>query len=188
MDNFTDQASLGGTEQLLRKCVYCIVLSDNDEEKDGLYDSKAMELSGHVTPSLSSKDLTSSTVLTGSQFRSIQGWRGETVLEMPIKKEEMDLSPCTMVGNLVNTMHKGWPKASDYPSGVRAILDTAIEIYCAVLLTKNPFPTTAKENDWAKGAWTLACGHHKKSVMYDIGLLKLVGRSHHPASFFLTYT
>ncbi|KAI5983668.1 hypothetical protein EDD15DRAFT_2139840, partial [Pisolithus albus] len=57
---------------------------------------------------------------------------------------------------------------------VRAILETAIEIYCAILLTENPFPTSVQEVDWAKKAWSLACQHHSTKLAHDGGILRLI--------------
>ncbi|KAI6016623.1 hypothetical protein PISMIDRAFT_116936, partial [Pisolithus microcarpus 441] len=60
------------------------------------------------------------------------------------------------------------------------VLETAIEIYCAILLMENPFPSSVQEVDWAKKAWTLACHHHNIKLTNDAGILKLImARSMH---------
>ena len=69
---------------------------------------------------------------------------------------------------------KGRPKAGDYDIATRSILQTAIEIYCAMLLNDDPFPSTVKELEWAKGAWARACLHHAVQLEHDATLLKLV--------------
>ncbi|KAI5981381.1 hypothetical protein EDD15DRAFT_2137284, partial [Pisolithus albus] len=72
------------------------------------------------------------------------------------------------------------PRAADYELDVRAVLETAIEIYCAILLMENPFPTSSQEVDWAKKAWTLAAHHHNTKLAHDGGILKLItARSTH---------
>ncbi|KAI6023529.1 hypothetical protein PISMIDRAFT_114802, partial [Pisolithus microcarpus 441] len=60
------------------------------------------------------------------------------------------------------------------------ILKTAIEIYCAMLLMENPFPTSVHKVGWAKKAWTQACHHHNNKLAHDGGILKLImARSTH---------
>ncbi|KIK26764.1 hypothetical protein PISMIDRAFT_94290 [Pisolithus microcarpus 441] len=81
---------------------------------------------------------------------------------------------------VINNTTKGRPKAADYDSDVRAVLETAIEIYCAILLMENPFPSSVQEVDWAKKAWTLACHHHNIKLTNDARILKLImARSMH---------
>ncbi|KAI6017732.1 hypothetical protein PISMIDRAFT_14852 [Pisolithus microcarpus 441] len=81
---------------------------------------------------------------------------------------------------VINNVNKGWPKAADYKLDVHTILETAIEIYCAILLMENPFPTSIQEVEWAKKAWTLAGHHHNTKLTHDGGILKLItARSMH---------
>lgn len=47
---------------------------------------------------------------------------------------------------------KGRPKAGDYDTGIRSILQTAISIYCAILLGDDPFPSRLQELEWAQSA------------------------------------
>ncbi|KAI6110745.1 hypothetical protein EDD17DRAFT_1449759, partial [Pisolithus thermaeus] len=54
------------------------------------------------------------------------------------------------------------------------ILETATEIYCAMLLMENLFPTSVHEFSGAKKAWTQACHHHNNKLAYDGGILKLI--------------
>ncbi|KAI5990446.1 hypothetical protein EDD15DRAFT_2369863 [Pisolithus albus] len=94
--------------------------------------------------------------------------------DMPLESEaavNQNSSPSVKV---INNANKGRPKAADYDSDVRAVLETAIEIYCAILLTENPFPTSVQEVDWAKNAWSLAGHHHDIKLSHDGGILKLV--------------
>ncbi|KAI6016998.1 hypothetical protein BKA83DRAFT_96632 [Pisolithus microcarpus] len=99
---------------------------------------------------------------------------------MPLKSEaavNQNSSPSVKV---INNANKGRPKVADYDSDVRAVLETAIEIYCAILLMENPFPTSVQEVDWAKNAWSLAGHHHNIKLSHDGGILKLiVARSTH---------
>ncbi|KAI6024221.1 hypothetical protein EDC04DRAFT_2606585 [Pisolithus marmoratus] len=69
---------------------------------------------------------------------------------------------------------KGQLKAADYDSDVCAVLKTAIEIYCTILLMENLFPTSVQEVDWAKNAWSLAGHHHNIKLTHDGGILKLI--------------
>ncbi|KAI6096075.1 hypothetical protein EDD16DRAFT_1528264 [Pisolithus croceorrhizus] len=94
--------------------------------------------------------------------------------DMPLKSEaavNQNSSPSVKV---INNVNKGWLKAADYDLDVHAILKTAIEIYCAILLMENPFPTSIQEVDWAKNAWSLAGNHHNIKLTHDGGILKLV--------------
>lgn len=96
---------------------------------------------------------------------------------VPVKDEPMDidmpkLKPHALSPPLLAT--KGRPKAGNYELATRQILLTAIEIYCAILLTEIPFPTSSQEIDWAKGAWQMACQHHSSNIDHDATLLKLV--------------
>ncbi|KIK11256.1 hypothetical protein PISMIDRAFT_123020 [Pisolithus microcarpus 441] len=96
---------------------------------------------------------------------------------MPLKSEaavNQNSSPSVKV---INNANKGRPKVADYDSDVRAVLETAIEIYCAILLMENPFPTSVQEVDWAKNAWSLAGHHHNIKLSHDGGILKLVSSS-----------
>lgn len=65
-------------------------------------------------------------------------------------------------------------KAADYDVGTRSIIQTAIEIYCALLLSNDPYAPHSKEVEWAKSAWDLACRHHEVDHPCDTTLLKLV--------------
>ncbi|KAI6102813.1 hypothetical protein F5141DRAFT_1217343 [Pisolithus sp. B1] len=93
--------------------------------------------------------------------------------ELVAKQEDENNSP-SVKALVINNMSKGWLKAANYESDVQAILKTAIEIYCVILLTENPFPTSVQEVDWAKKAWTLACHHHNTKLAHDGGILKLI--------------
>ncbi|KAI5995412.1 hypothetical protein EDD15DRAFT_2365577 [Pisolithus albus] len=68
---------------------------------------------------------------------------------------------------VINSANKGRPKVADYKLDVHAVLETAIEIYCAILLMENPFPTSRQEVNWAKKAWTLAAHHHNTKLAHD---------------------
>ncbi|KAI6099662.1 hypothetical protein F5141DRAFT_1219013 [Pisolithus sp. B1] len=94
-------------------------------------------------------------------------------LEAVAKREDEDnsLNVKTLV---IHNMSKGWPKAANYESDVQAILKTAIEIYCVILLTENPFPTGVREVNWVKKAWSLACQHHSTKLAHDRGILKSI--------------
>ncbi|KAI5987800.1 hypothetical protein EDC04DRAFT_2614668 [Pisolithus marmoratus] len=76
-------------------------------------------------------------------------------LELVAKQENENSSP-SVKALVINNMSK------------------AIEIYYAILLTENPFPTSVQEVDWAKKAWTLACHHHNTKLTHDGGILKLI--------------
>ncbi|KAI6116545.1 hypothetical protein EDD16DRAFT_1708415 [Pisolithus croceorrhizus] len=107
-------------------------------------------------------------------------------LEAVAKREDEDNSP-NVKALVINNMSKGRPKAANYESDVRAILETAIEIYCVILLTENPFPTSVQEVDWVKKAWSLACQHHSTKLTHDGGILKLImARSTHICGQFKT--
>ena len=69
---------------------------------------------------------------------------------------------------------KGRPKAGDYDAPTRQVLETAIELYHALLLTKTPFPTAQQEAEWAIGVWDMACEHHNAKTPHDTALMKLV--------------
>lgn len=66
-------------------------------------------------------------------------------------------------------------KAGDYDLGTRAIIQTAIEIYCALLLKNDPYAQPVKELRWAELAWEDACKHHGVNKPHDLIILKLVG-------------
>ncbi|KAF8134817.1 hypothetical protein EV363DRAFT_1075821, partial [Boletus edulis] len=56
----------------------------------------------------------------------------------------------------------------------RSILQTAIQLFCSILLSDNPFPSAIQEEQWAENAWQLACLHHKVQVEHDPTLIKLI--------------
>ncbi|KAF8133435.1 hypothetical protein EV363DRAFT_1083436, partial [Boletus edulis] len=65
-------------------------------------------------------------------------------------------------------------KASDYDIVTHSVLQVAIEIYCAILLNDDLFPSGSKELEWVKGVWMFACSHHAVQLEHDGTLLKLV--------------
>ncbi|KAF8431622.1 hypothetical protein L210DRAFT_3415747 [Boletus edulis BED1] len=71
-------------------------------------------------------------------------------------------------------MSKTRAKAADYDIGTRSIIQTAIGIYCATLLSNDPYAPPVKELEWAKAAWGLACDHHEVKTPHDAVVLKLI--------------
>ena len=68
------------------------------------------------------------------------------------------------------------PKAADYDTATRRILNTAINLYHVLLLTDNPFPDVQVELEFAKEAWDLSCEYYQsKSLSLDAGLISVVG-------------
>ncbi|KAN0081508.1 hypothetical protein V8E55_009132 [Tylopilus felleus] len=65
-------------------------------------------------------------------------------------------------------------KAGDYDRATRSVIETAIEIYCAMLLGNDPYPVPVKEIEWARAAWDEACHHHHVNTPHDPALLKLI--------------
>ncbi|KAN0078166.1 hypothetical protein V8E55_010223 [Tylopilus felleus] len=69
---------------------------------------------------------------------------------------------------------KNRPKASDYDPITRRILFTAIQFYCAYLLTKNPFPDAHNDNEWARDAWDMSCEYYQSmDINLDVDLMTL---------------
>ncbi|KAN0097980.1 hypothetical protein V8E55_002426, partial [Tylopilus felleus] len=67
------------------------------------------------------------------------------------------------------------PKASDYDLITRRILFTAIQFYCAYLLTKNPFPDTHNDNEWARDAWDMSCEYcQSMDINLNVDLMTLI--------------
>lgn len=100
---------------------------------------------------------------------------------VPIKDEARDAdvplsspTPPALSPSPLSLTAKGRPKAGDYDLATRQVLLTAIGVYCAILLTETPFPTSSQEIEWAKAAWQMARQHHDSKVDHDITLLKLV--------------
>ncbi|KAI6028166.1 hypothetical protein EDC04DRAFT_2605816 [Pisolithus marmoratus] len=58
-----------------------------------------------------------------------------------LKSEPVVNSSPEVKALVINSANKGWPKAADYKLDVHAVLETAIEIYCAILLMGDLFPT-----------------------------------------------
>lgn len=130
-----------------------IVLSDNDEEKGGV-------------PNVKSEDFTGDPSALSLGVLTIDVASSQAVAQAPTTRSE--------VAAPLKAETKGRPKAGDYDTATRSILQTAIEIYCAILLNDNLFPSGLKELEWAQGVWTLACSHHAVQVEHDASLLKLV--------------
>ncbi|KAF8141126.1 hypothetical protein EV363DRAFT_1097146, partial [Boletus edulis] len=68
----------------------------------------------------------------------------------------------------------GRPKAGDYDAATRTLLQTAIQIFCSILLTDDPFPSTAQEEKWALSAWEIARSHHKVNIDHNPALIRLI--------------
>ncbi|KAG8214246.1 hypothetical protein J3R82DRAFT_11054 [Butyriboletus roseoflavus] len=95
----------------------------------------------------------------------------EVKIHGPVKDESMD----------VNMPAPKLPALGLQPATTGSeILETAIEVYCAILLTETPFPTATQEVEWAKAAWEIAHQHHDSNLAHDITVLKLImARSTH---------
>ncbi|KAI6040961.1 hypothetical protein EDC04DRAFT_2893519 [Pisolithus marmoratus] len=140
----------------------CVMDELSDEQTNNQLSKCICHDLAHGSPSLSLDVLTTACDYS-TPFKS----------ELVAKREDENSSP-SVKALVINNMSKGWPKAANYESDVQAILETAIEIYCVILLTENPFPTSVQEVDWAKKAWTLACHHHNTELTHDGGILKLI--------------
>ncbi|KAF8121876.1 hypothetical protein EV363DRAFT_1405391 [Boletus edulis] len=80
---------------------------------------------------------------------------------------------------------RGRPKAADYDMETRAILQTAIQVYCSTLLTQNPYPSAVQGEQWAVSAWKIARMHHTLDKDHTTCLMKLVtARTSHIRSQF----
>lgn len=76
-----------------------------------------------------------------------------------------DQSSALSTRKLKTAGNRDRPRASDCDPTMLPVVKTAIEIYRALLLTENPYPTAKQEGNWVKGAWTLACSEHGVSDM-----------------------
>ena len=88
--------------------------------------------------------------------------------------DTLTLSLKTLAISVPTKKNQKNPKMADYDLATCTVLDTAIDIYAALLLTEDLFPDGVKELDWAQGTWSLACTHHNANISIDKVLSKLV--------------
>ncbi|KAG6375556.1 hypothetical protein JVT61DRAFT_3120 [Boletus reticuloceps] len=94
-------------------------------------------------------------------------------------KDEAESKPSPKTAGGTDVVGKTRAKAADYDIGTRSIIQTAIGLYCATLLSNDPYAPPVKELEWAKAAWGLACDHHEVKIPHDAVVLKLVSRLRH---------